>query len=268
MRFHGLSLRRTRKIGVPYHVRFSVHSPCFTAWTMKLICPKIGGSFRYRSMPSGGRIASDGSSGWLRSSSKFLAGTETCRTRQMRSEEFLNGLLIINLNPPSTCVGICLQGDRSLLLKPFGVRTLWVGAVHLRRRLWSRRNRMEDPLRSSRRVVMCASWWIWPSRCRLHRAGLELENGLVPTVLISGEDVINSLIRTSSSIPDATWPRHSFLSGHSVFHLINTVPNTQFITGRLHCADFMVMHGLPPLLSSHTRLFHHKRGLIVGQILQ
>jgi len=87
----------------------------------------------------------------------------------------LRCILLIDLNPPSTYVGICLQGDRLSLLKPFGVRTLWAGAVHLWRGLWSHRNRKEDLLRSSRRIVVCASWWIWWSQCRLHRAGLKLE---------------------------------------------------------------------------------------------
>jgi len=189
------------------HFRFSVYSPFFTAWTMKLMCPNIGGFWRYRSMPSGGRIASDGSSGWFRSSWKFLAGMETCKTRQVWSEACLNTLLFINLGPPSTYVGICLQGDRWSLLKPFGVRMLWVGAVHLRYRLWSRRNRKEDLLISSRRVAMCASWWIWPSRYRLEvdRAGLKRN--------CSHSDhfrrVRTSLMRRMSSpIPDATWPRH------------------------------------------------------------
>jgi len=157
------------------HVRFSVYSPFFTAWTMKLICPNIGGFWRYRSMPSGGRIASDGSSGWFRSSWKFLAGMETCKIRQVWSEACLNAFFLINLNPPSTYVGICLQGDRWSLLMLFGVRMLWVEAVHLRCRLKSRMNLKEDLLISSRRVAVCASWWIWPLRYRLEvdRAGLK-----------------------------------------------------------------------------------------------
>jgi len=64
-------------------VHFSVSYPLLsrptflTAWTMKLTYPNTVGSLRYRSMPSGGRIALDGSSGCLRSPSKFLAGMET-----------------------------------------------------------------------------------------------------------------------------------------------------------------------------------------------
>jgi len=66
-----------------YCVQFSAYSPFLIASTMKLMCPNTGGSLRYRSIPSGGRIACDGSRGCLRSSSKFLAGIETYRRREM-----------------------------------------------------------------------------------------------------------------------------------------------------------------------------------------
>jgi len=138
-----------------YHDHFAtVASPFFTAWTIRLICPNVGVSLRYKSIRSGGRIALDGSSGWLTSSSKLLAAIETYES----SREMDKLRVFLTVDSPSTYAGTCQQAGRWFPPCSFGVRRRWAGVLHPRCWLWARTSQMGDRLRSSKRVGVSASY--------------------------------------------------------------------------------------------------------------